>query len=69
MVNVIDYMPGDTLLHRLNPVVKLGLAAAIIVGIFLSDTYVALLGFLARSPLPWVPMRASSTACSRCSSC
>ena len=32
MVNVIDYMPGDTLLHRLNPVVKLGLAAAIIVG-------------------------------------
>ena len=47
MVNVIDYMPGDTLLHRLNPVVKLGLAAAIIVGIFLSDTYVALLGFLA----------------------
>ena len=47
MVNVIDYMPGDTLLHRLNPVVKLGLAAAIIVAIFLSDTYVALLGFLA----------------------
>ena len=47
MVNVIDYMPGDTLLHRLNPVVKLGLAAAIIIGIFLSDTYVALLGFLA----------------------
>ena len=47
MVNVIDYMPGDTLLHRLNPVVKLGLAAAIIVGIFLSGTYVALLGFLA----------------------
>ena len=47
MINVIDYMPSDTLLHRLNPVVKLGLAAAIIVGIFLSDTYVALLGFLA----------------------
>ncbi len=22
VVNVIDYMPGDTLLHRLNPVVK-----------------------------------------------
>lgn len=41
MVNVIDYMPGDTLLHHLNPVVKLGLAAAIIVGIFLSDSYVA----------------------------
>lgn len=68
MVNVIDYMPGDTLLHRLNPVVKLGLAAAIIVGIFLSDTYVALLGFW-HSPLRWVPMPASSTVCSRCSSC
>ena len=47
MVNVIDYMPGDTLLHRLNPVIKLGLAAAVVIGIFLSDTYVALLGFLA----------------------
>ena len=68
MVNVIDYMPGDTLLHRLNPVVKLGLAAAIIVGIFLSDTYVALLAFW-HSPLHWVPMPASSTVCSRCSSC
>jgi len=68
VVNVIDYMPGDTLLHRLNPVVKLGLAAAIIVGIFLSDTYVALLGFLALT-LRWVPMPASSTVCSRCSSC
>lgn len=22
MLNVIDYMPGDTLLHRLNPVVN-----------------------------------------------
>lgn len=68
MVNVIDYMPGDTLLHRLNPVVKLGLAAAIIVGIFLSDTYVALLGFLALTlALELTP--ASSTVCSRCSSC
>ena len=47
MVNVIDYMPGDTLLHRLNPVVKLGLADAIIVGIFFSATYVALMGYLA----------------------
>ena len=34
VVNVIDYMPGDTLLHLLTPVVKLGLAAAIIDGIF-----------------------------------
>ena len=68
MVNVIDYMPGDTLLHRLNPVVKLGLAAAVIIGIFLSDTYVALLGFW-RSHLHWAPTPASSTVCSRYSSC
>ena len=68
MVNVIDYMPGDTLLHHLNPVVKLGLAAAIIVGIFLSDTYVALLGFSALT-LALAPTPASSTVCSRYSSC
>ena len=47
MVNVIDYQPGSTLLHRLNPVAKLALAAAIIIAIFLSDTYAALLGLLA----------------------
>ena len=28
MTNVIDYVPGDSLLHRLNPVTKLALAAA-----------------------------------------
>ena len=47
MVNVIDYMPGDTLLHRLNPVAKLGLAAAIIIAIFLANSYAALIGLLA----------------------
>ena len=26
MLSVIDYMPGDTLLHKLNPVVKVALA-------------------------------------------
>ena len=31
MLNVIDYIPGNTLLHRLNPVTKLALAAAIII--------------------------------------
>ena len=46
MVNVIDYMPGATLLHRLNPVTKLALAAAIIVATFLATTYVALIGLL-----------------------
>ena len=46
MVNVIDYVPGDTLLHRLNPVTKLGIAAAIIIAIFLANTYPMLLGLL-----------------------
>ena len=47
MVNVIDYVPGSTLLHRLNPVAKLAIAAAIIVATFLSETYPMLLGLLA----------------------
>ena len=47
MVNVIDYLPGSTWLHKLNPVAKLALAAGIIVATFLSDTYMALIGLLA----------------------
>ena len=47
MTNVIDYVPGSTLLHRLNPVAKLALAAALIIAIFLADTYALLLGLLA----------------------
>ncbi|WP_291289345.1 energy-coupling factor transporter transmembrane component T [Enorma sp.] len=46
MVNVIDYIPGTTLLHRLNPVVKLALAAAIIASTLLANTYAALIGLL-----------------------
>ena len=46
MVNVIDYVPGNTLLHRLNPVAKLALAAGIILAIFLSGTYPMLIGLL-----------------------
>lgn len=47
MVNVIDYVPGDTVLHRLNPVTKLGVAAAIIIATFTADTYPMLLALLA----------------------
>lgn len=47
MVNVIDYQPGSTLLHRLNPVAKLALAAAIILATFLGGTYPMLLMLLA----------------------
>ena len=46
MVNVIDYVPGDTVLHRLNPVAKLALASGIIIATFLGDTYPMLLGLL-----------------------
>ncbi|MDM8245320.1 energy-coupling factor transporter transmembrane component T [Collinsella tanakaei] len=46
MLNVIDYVPGDTLLHRLSPVTKLALAAAIIAATFLANTYAALVGLL-----------------------
>ena len=38
MINIIDYVPGQTLLHRLNPVTKLALAAAIIAATFLADS-------------------------------
>ena len=47
MVNVIDYVPGTTLLHRLNPVTKLAIAVAIILATFLSETFPLLLGLLA----------------------
>lgn len=46
MVNVIDYVPGDTVLHRLNPIAKLALASGIIIATFLGDTYPMLLGLL-----------------------
>lgn len=47
MVNVIDYVPRTTLLHRLNPVTKLAIAVAIILATFLSETFPLLLGLLA----------------------
>ena len=47
MLNVIDYVPGDTVLHRLNPVTKLILAAAIIAAIVLADDYAALIALIA----------------------
>ena len=47
MTSVIDYVPGTSVLHRLNPVTKLALAAAIILATFAADTYPMLLGLLA----------------------
>ena len=46
MVNVIDYVPGATVLHRLNPVAKLALASGIIIATFLAASYPALIGLL-----------------------
>ena len=46
MVNVIDYIPGTTLLHAPEPLVKLALAAAIIASTLLANTYAALIGLL-----------------------
>ena len=47
MLNVIDYVPGRTVLHRLNPVVKLALASAIVIATFLAESWAALGGLLA----------------------
>jgi energy-coupling factor transport system permease protein len=46
VVNVIDYVPGATVLHRLNPVAKLALASGIIIATFLAASYPALVGLL-----------------------
>lgn len=46
MVNVIDYVPGATVLHRLNPVAKLALESGIIIATFLAASYPALVGLL-----------------------
>ena len=46
MTSVIDYVAGDTLLHRLNPVTKLAVAAAVIVATLLADTYPLLVGLI-----------------------
>ena len=47
MTSVIDYIPGTSLLHWLNPVTKLALAAGIILATFLGDTYPLLIALLA----------------------
>lgn len=47
MTSVIDYVAGDTLLHRLNPITKLAVAAAVVVATLLADTYPLLVGLIA----------------------
>ena len=47
MLNIIDYVPGTTLLHRMNPVAKVALAAGIVAATILADTFPLLIGLLA----------------------
>lgn len=47
MLNVIDYVPGSSLLHRLNPVSKLALAASVILATVFAQSWLALAGLLA----------------------
>ena len=51
MVNVIDYVPGDSLLHKLNPVTKLALAVAIIVATLLCQSIPVLVALLVLTAL------------------
>lgn len=46
MVNVIDYVESNSVLHRLNPVAKLALAAAIILATFFANSFAVLIGLL-----------------------
>ncbi len=47
MVSIIDYVPGDTILHRLNPVTKIALAASVIAASLLADSPILLIALLA----------------------
>ncbi|AEB06846.1 cobalt transport protein [Coriobacterium glomerans PW2] len=47
MLDVIDYIPGTTLPHRLNPVAKLAFAVAIILATLLASTYPMLVSLIA----------------------
>lgn len=46
MVNVIDYVPGTTLFHKLNPVTKLAIAASLIISFFVAKSFAVLIGLL-----------------------
>lgn len=46
MLDIIDYTPGKSLLHRLNPVTKLALATAIVIATFLAQKPFSLMALL-----------------------
>lgn len=45
-MNIIDYVPGNTVIHRLNPATKLALAAAVCVCAFTAQSFAVLAGLL-----------------------
>lgn len=47
MINAIDYIPGTSFLHRLNPVSKLALAVSIIAATFSGQSYLVLVSLIA----------------------
>lgn len=47
MKDLLQYTPGDSLIHRLNPITKLALTAAICIAAFISDSLPFLLFLLA----------------------
>ncbi len=47
MTDIFQYTPGNTVIHKLNPITKLFLAIAICIAAFLSDSLVYLLALLA----------------------
>lgn len=49
MNNLIDYTPGTSFLHRLNPVTKLVIATCIIAATLIAHSFITLLGLLAVS--------------------
>ena len=71
MRNVIDYVPGSSRPHQLNPVTKLAMAATIIIATLLAQSWAALVGlFLITLGLKRLRRRlfASGEPSRRCSS-
>ncbi len=47
MASIIDYAPGDSLFHRLNPITKVAFAISVCMATFFANGYVMLVGLLA----------------------
>lgn len=47
MASIIDYAPGDSLFHKLNPLTKVAFAISVCVATFFANSYPMLVGLLA----------------------